>query len=262
MAGTSRDRPSLPGPNIWQVVGVHCLPSPTLPPAESVNPIVPKSFRAGGGQWREEETSAGQLSGGTETPRCTTVVIVRREECKSEGQKGSLSFFPSLKTEHIDPQTETVHRDGPRIDSHIHRDCDTRDGAARHELGRGSWRWGRDVEGRTQTLTHRQKQHRTNRQLAGAAFFAGWLVVADRAARCSRLVLHTGFRCVQVQTANTCMHTGMDAERTDLQMNPQTVWLVICKSLRSKPDMNILINWTKLWFSVLHNNYMSTSPKA
>ena len=79
------------------------------------------------------------------------------------------------------------------------------------------------MEGRTQTWTHRQKQQRTNRQLAGAAFFAGWLVVADRAARCSGLVLHTGFRCVQVQTENTYKHTGMDTERTDLQMNPQTV---------------------------------------
>ena len=108
MAGTSRDRPSLPGPNIWQVVGVHCLPSPTLPPAESVNPIVPKSFRAGGGQWREEETSAGQLSGVTETPRCTTVVIVRREECKSEGQKRSsvflCLFFPLSKQNTLIPK--------------------------------------------------------------------------------------------------------------------------------------------------------------
>lgn len=142
-AGTSWDRPSLPGPNIWQVVDVHRLPSPTLPPAEGVNPKVPESFRAGGGRWREEETSAGQLPGGTETPRCTRVVVVRRERMREQRrtEREFIFFFSlSLKTEHIDPQTETVHRDGPRFISHIHRDCDTQDGAARHELGRGSWR--------------------------------------------------------------------------------------------------------------------------
>ena len=89
----------------------------------------------------------GDFSGATLRRHGNTKVYWSRRRKEGENarvmdRKGVRFFFflSSLKTEHIDPQTETVHRDGSRIDSHIHRDCDTRDGAARHELGRGSWR--------------------------------------------------------------------------------------------------------------------------
>ena len=76
-------------------------------------------------------------------------------------------------------------------------------GGKRGSRGEG----GRDVEGwtHTQTDTHRW----TNGQLAGTAVFAGRLVVADGAAGCSGLVLHTRLRCVQVQ-AESVQHTGLE----------------------------------------------------